>query len=228
MARARKKESADTRISGMAEMREMYIRKRGEQEKESDRLTKELLGSLDPKDSDKLKRLLDSVKEVSNTRHVVDVPLDEVEDEFAFGLCSIIRCKKCFIWKSGNYRAVVYPSYDIGLTNGGGALYGTLDELCALAEKDRRHLLTDNDKEERDVLQMLVTMAFTLPVMMFSDTSFAVDVYKYVMDRWKTSLEQALERIKEETEEDIAKNQQYEDMMTENESVSAELDKAKD
>lgn len=189
------------------EMRDMWLERKTRLEMSVKDKTAALESLLTGKDKDMFISLVNDLRDVSDEKCETRITLESVKDEFSFGNFSVIRCADCYVWKSFNYRAVVWPSYNLDMSNGGGALYSTLVELCLLAEKDRNNLLTDGEKEEKEILVMLVTMAFTMPLLMFSDASMGVDIYKYVMDRLKQSVEQASEKLKEETPEDVAKNQ---------------------
>lgn len=199
----------------LLEMRDMWLKRKESIETSVKGRLSILESLLTGKDRDTLGSLINDLKDLSDEKCETRIPLERITDVFEFGNFSIIKCTDCFVWKSFNYRAIVYPSYNFDMSNGGGALYGTIEELCLLAEKDRKHLLTEDEKEEKNMLLMLVTFAFTLPVMMFNDSAFAVDVYLYAMNKWTKSLEKASERLNPETPEDAAKNQFMNEMIKE-------------
>lgn len=166
-------------------------------------------------DTELLDSLLDDVRLHERPTVEVIVPLDDVVKEYSMGAFSILRCKYCYVWKMVNYRAVVWPTYNFDLSNGGGALYSTLTEFCDLADKKEAGGLTEDESRAYDIALMLLTTAFSLPTMMFTDTRFSVNVYKYIMDEYKAALERSMSRLNEETAEDIAANQAFESMMRE-------------
>lgn len=166
-------------------------------------------------DTELLDSLLDDVRLHEQPAVEVIVPLEEVIKTYELGAFSILRCKYCYVWKMVNYRAVVWPTYNYDLSNGGGALYSTLTEFCDLADKKEAGELTEDESRAYDIALMLLTTAFSLPTMMFTDTRFSVNVYKYIMDEYKAALERSMSRLNEETAEDIAANQAFESMMRE-------------
>lgn len=166
-----------------------------------------------------LDSLLDDVRLHERPTVEVMVPLEEIMKEYELGVFSILRCKYCYVWKMVNYRAVVWPTYNFDLSNGGGALYSTLTEFCDLADKKETGGLSEDETRAYDIALMLLTTAFSLPTMMFTDTRFSVKVYKYIMDEYKAALERSMSRLNEETAEDIAANQAFESMMREDKAA---------
>lgn len=203
MEKKKRKDKATT----LPQMRDMWLKRKEKLASSVKDKTTAIESLLTGKDKDMFVSLVNDLRDVSDEKCAVRISLESVIDEYEFGSFSIVRCSDCFVWKSFNCRAVVYPSYNLDLSNGGGALYSAMDELCGLAEKDRKHLLSEDGKTEKDILLMLVSCAFTLPVMMFSDSMFAVDVYRFIMNRWASSLEKAAGRLNPETPEDTARNQ---------------------
>lgn len=166
-------------------------------------------------DTGLLDSLLDDVRLHERPTVEVMVPLEEVIKTYELGAFSILRCKYCYVWKMVNYRAVVWPTYNFDLSNGGGALYSTLTEFCDLADKKEAGGLSEDETRAYDIALKLLTTAFSLPTMMFTDTRFSVNVYKYIMDEYKAALERSMSRLNEETVEDTAANQAFESMMRE-------------
>lgn len=166
-------------------------------------------------DTELLDSLLDDVRLHEQPTVELIVPIEEVIKTYELGAFSILRCKYCYVWKMVNYRAVVWPTYNYDLSNGGGALYSTLTEFCDLADKKEAGELTEDESRAYDIALMLLTAAFSLPTMMFTDTRFSINVYKYIMDEYKAALERSMSRLNEETAEDIAANQAFESMMRE-------------
>lgn len=166
-------------------------------------------------DTELLDSLLDDVRLHEQPAVEVIVPLEEVIKTYELGAFSILRCKYCYVWKMVNYRAVVWPTYNYDLSNGGGALYSTLTEFCDLADKKEAGGLTEDESRAYDIALMQLTTAFSLPTMMFTDTRFSVNVYKYIMDEYKAALVRSMSRLNEETAEGIAANQAFESMMRE-------------
>lgn len=166
-------------------------------------------------DTEILDSLLDDVRLHEQPAVEVIVPLEEIIKTYELGAFSILRCKYCYVWKMVNYRAVVWPTYNYDLSNGGGALYSTLTEFCDLADKKETEGLTEDESRAYDLALMLLTTAFSLPTMMFTDTRFSINVHKYIMDEYKAALERSMSRLNEETAEDIAANQAFESMMRE-------------
>lgn len=175
----------------------------------------ELLGEKDAVNI--LDSYTETVQLLSSPTAELYVPLDDVMGEYEFGIFSAVRCRGCIIWRQGNFRAVVYPSWNFDLSNGGGCLYGFLDTLCDLAEKKRTSGLDEKEQDMYDFYMMTMSLAFSYPLMSSSDDRFAGDTFKFIMDKWQESLKRASERLKKETPEDIAKNQGFERMMRENE-----------
>lgn len=166
-------------------------------------------------DTELLDSLLDDVRLHEQPTVELIVPLEEIIKTYELGAFSILRCKYCYVWKMVNYRAVVCPTYNFDLSNGGGALYSTLTEFCDLADKKEAGELTEDESRAYDIGLMLLTTAFSLPTMMFTDTRFSINVHKYIMDEYKAALERSMSRLNEETAEDIAANQAFESMMRE-------------
>lgn len=166
-------------------------------------------------DTELLDSLLDDVRLHEQPTVELIVPLEEIIKTYELGAFSILRCKYCYVWKMVNYRAVVWPTYNFDLSNGGGALYSTLTEFCDLADKKEAGELTEDESRAYDIGLMLLTTAFSLPTMMFTDTRFSINVHKYIMDEYKAALERSMSRLNEETAEDIAANQAFESMMRE-------------
>lgn len=164
----------------------------------------------------KLDRLLSLKGQLSVSPAAVHVDMKDVRGEYDFGAFRILRCRDCFVYKTVPLTAVVHPVYNGDLSNGGGKLYATLEELCSLREKkDGIEGLTDDEKNAYEIAVMFVSLAFSFPVMIFSDMEFAVDCYKYIMDRWVKTLERISDSLIEETDGDIAANRQFEEMVRE-------------
>ena len=171
--------------------------------------------------------LVDAVMQRSLEPYEVAVPLDDVIKEYVFDSYRISRCRNCFVWKTSGFSAVVKPVYNYDLSNGGGSLYSVLTEICDLADKKDAGTITDDEEKSYDISIMLVSVAFTLPVMMFSDTTFAINVYMNIMDEFKASLERVQGSLNDEAPEDIAKNQMFENMMMESEAARKHVAEAK-
>lgn len=166
-------------------------------------------------DTGLLDSLLDDVRLHERPTVEVMVPLEDVIKTYELGAFTILRCRHYFVWKTVNYRAIVWPTYNYDLSNGGGALYSTLTEFCDLADKKEAGGLTEDESRAYDIALRLLTTAFSLPTMMFTDMRFSVNVYKYIMDEYKAALERSMSRLNEEAAEDIAANQAFESMMRE-------------
>lgn len=163
-----------------------------------------------------LGKLLSIKGQLSVDPAAVHVAMKDVRGEYDFGAFRILRCRDCFVYKTVPLTAVVHPVYNGDLSNGGGNLYATLEELCSLREKkDGIEGLTDDEKNAYEIAVMLVSLAFSFPVMLFTDMEFAVDSYKYIMDRWMKSLGRISDSLIEETDGDIAANRQFEEMVRE-------------
>lgn len=163
-----------------------------------------------------LGKLLSIKGQLSVDPAAVHVAMKDVRGEYDFGAFRILRCRDCFVYKTVPLTAVVHPVYNGDLSNGGGKLYAVMEELCTLREKqDGIEGLTDDEKNAYELAVMLVSLAFSFPVMLFTDMEFAVDCYKYVMDRWAKTLERISESLIEETDGDIAANRQFEEMVRE-------------
>lgn len=171
-----------------------------------------------------LDSLIDDVKALCHVPVEVFVPLMDVLKEYDFGSFHISRCKNCFVWKTVNFRSVVEPSYNYDMSNGGGALYASLTELCELADKMADMTATDDEKMSYEISLMLTGPAFSLPVLMFSDPIFAVNVFKCIMDEMKKMIERKSENLREESQEDIAKNQAFEAIMREDAEARAQAE----
>lgn len=170
----------------------------------------------------KLDRLLSLKGQLSVDPAAVHVALKDIRGEYDFGAFRILRCRDCFVYRTVPLSTVVHPVYNGDLSNGGGSLYATLEELCDLREKkDGVEGLTDEEMQSYEIAVMLVSLAFSFPVMLFSDMEFAVDCYKYVMDRWTKALERISASLVEETDRDIAANRQFEEMVREAAEESA-------
>lgn len=184
---------------------------------DSFRITREEILSMMPENSGasaKLDRLLSLKGQLSVTPTAVHVAMEDVKSEYDFGTFRILRCKGCFVYKTVSLTTVVYPVYNWDVSNGGGCLYAVMDELCTLREKKNGpEGLTDSENNAYEIAVMLVSQAFSYPVMTFTDMELAVDCYRYVMDRWSKALEKASAHIDEISDEDIALNQQFEEMM---------------
>lgn len=168
--------------------------------------------------------LIDAVRFREGQPYEVAVPLEDVIKEYDFGSYHISRCRNCFVWKTAGYRAVIEPMYNYDLSNGGGALYSVLTELCDIADKKDAGTATEDESTSYDLSLMMLSVAFSLPVMMFSDAEFAVNVYKHILDELQAMLERTQSRLNEETPEDIAKNQMFEQMMREAEAAKTKAE----
>ena len=209
-------EKKTSTIGMVSEMQKIQAERRSGLEKSISEKKAALAELKDGKlDTQLLDSLLDDIKALVQAPVEVIVPLEDVIKEYDFGSFFISRCKNCFVWKTANYRAVIEPSYNYDLSNNGGSLYSVLTEICDLADKKDAGTITDDEEKSYDISIMLVSVAFTLPVMMFSDTTFAINVYNHIMDEFKASLERAQSKLNEETAEDVAANQEFERIMRE-------------
>lgn len=209
-------EKKTSTIGMVSEMQKMQAERRSGLEKSISEKKAALAELKDGKlDTEILDSLLDDVRLHEQPAVEVIVPLEEIIKTYELGAFSILRCKYCYVWKMVNYRAVVWPTYNYDLSNGGGALYSTLTEFCDLADKKETEGLTEDESRAYDLALMLLTTAFSLPTMMFTDTRFSINVHKYIMDEYKAALERSMSRLNEETAEDIAANQAFESMMRE-------------
>ena len=207
-------EKKTSTIGMVAEMQKMQAERRASLEKSISEKKVALAELKDGKlDIELLDSLLDDIKALVHVPTEVIVPLEDVIKEYDFGSFFISRCKNCFVWKTANYRAVIEPSYNYGISNNGGSLYSVLTEICDLADKKDIGTITDDEEKSYDISILFISVAFTLPVMMFSDVTFAINVYNHIMDEFKASLERAQSKLSEETAEDVAANQEFERIM---------------
>lgn len=219
-------EKKTSTIGMVSEMQKIQTERRSGLEKSISEKKAALAELKDGKlDTELLDSLLDDIKALVQVPVEVIVPLEDVIKEYGFGSIFISRCKNCFVWKTANYRAVIEPSYNYDLSNNGGSLYSVLTEICDIADKRDAGTITDDEEKSYDISIMLVSVAFTLPVMMFSDVTFAINVYKHIMDEFKASLERAKSKLNEETPEDIAANQEFERIMREAAATKEEAGK---
>ena len=155
----------------------------------------------------------------------VCVEMKDVVKEYPFGAAKILKCRECYVYSTPASSIVIYPVYNPDLSNGGGVLYSTMSSYCSLRDAEENGSTTQEDKDALAIFKNLLALAFSFPVMLFSDDIFAGDCFRYILDRWKESLERASSKLREETPEDIAANQEFRANMEQAYASEAEAEK---
>lgn len=182
--------------------------------------------------SDEGRKCLDRLMELKGQADVVPaavcVEMKDVVKEYPFGAAKILKCRGCYVYSTPASSIVIYPVYNPDLSNGGGVLFSTMSSYCSLRDAEEHGNATQEDSDALAIFKELLALAFSFPVMLFSDDIFAGDCFRYILERWKESLERASAKLREETQEDIAVNQEFRANMEQAYASVSEAEKKSD
>lgn len=175
-----------------------------------------------------LDRLMELKGQLDVVPAAVCVEMKDVVKEYPFGAAKILKCRGCYVYSTPASSIVIYPVYNPDLSNGGGVLFSTMSSYCSLRDAEEGGSATQEDKDGLAIFKELLALAFSFPVMLFSDDIFAGDCFRFILDRWKESLERASDKLRKETPEDIAANQEFRANMEQAYDSVAEAEKKSD
>lgn len=121
----------------------------------------------------------------------------------------IIRCDTKICFHTPYFWVISKPSLANNLK--GGALYETLEWLCDY--KANRNEYSEEDRERYDTYVNVVVSLLALPLDVFTDMDFTLDIATDVMEKraaYYERLTQKAKEIKKETLEEINENLQFE------------------
>ena len=199
-------------MNGLMEASDMETRKTIEEQYTA--LYDKTAASLGPEGKAELRKL------IALRDSMAVCPSDEVIKEYDFGTFRIIRCRGCFVYRSAGYRAVSMPVYNGDMSNGGGALYSAFSFLCDLRDRKESNLLGKDGQELYDTYLLALTTAMTYPLLMFQNDRFLVETVKAIHEsRLRNISLPENPELKPETEEDMMKNQAFEQQMLDLDAV---------
>jgi len=159
----------------------------------------ELIASLPNEYQPKVAELLGLQAQLDVVPVEVMVPEDEVVCRYkiAEGV-EIVKCRTCIVFRHSNMSMVVNPT----MAKDGGSLYSTLKWFCDYQESDKKD-------EDLDNYCLVIVHLLSLPVDLFYDIPFCVDIAGYVFKKQSECYEALLNRLNKETEEDVMANDQF-------------------
>ena len=160
-----------------------------------------------------LKDLLQLKKAADIVPVELEIPVEEVVKRYPItDSWEIVRCKGCFFFHSTCFWVVAKPTL---ANNGqGGALYEWLEMYCDYM--DNRDDFPADEQEQRDILCQLTAQVLSLPLDIFSDLNFCLDVAMFITqkrtERFEEIIKQSEQKV-ELTKQDILDNAEFEAMM---------------
>lgn len=134
----------------------------------------------------------------------------------------IVKCKTAIFFHTTCFWVVSKPTL---ANNGrGGALYESLLELCDFM--DTRDSLPEEEKESMDIIMALYTNILSLPLDVFTDIDFTLEVGKAILDKRTEYYNRVAEQAsveREETAEDEIKNEEFRAMVEFEEELKQEI-----
>lgn len=166
-------------------------------------------------------------KQKENTRSVKPVELaiecDEVVKRYPISeAIEIVRCKTAIFLHSTCFWVVSKPTLANNMK--GGAFFEMLSWYCDYM--DERGDYTEEDKQKFDTIGAMIVNILTLPLDVFTDMDFMLDIANYILDK-RTEYYQRLfdeaSKEKPETLEDAFENAQFEAQVLAEEAIKNEL-----
>lgn len=135
----------------------------------------------------------------------------------------IVRCKTSIFFHSTGFFVVSKPTLANNMK--GGALFETLRWYCDYM--DTREEYSDEDREKYDVFAAMIVNLLTLPLDVFTNIDFMLDVSEYILKRrndYYEVLNAEASQPREETLEDELENVAFEGEVLAQEALSKEMD----
>lgn len=136
----------------------------------------------------------------------------------------VVRCRTSIFLHSTGLFVVSKPTLANNLQ--GGALFETLRWYCDYM--DSRDEYTDEDKERHDTFAAMIVNILTLPMDIFTDVDFMLDIADYLVKKrneYYERLQDEASRPREETIDDALENAAFEGEVLASERVVKELGK---
>lgn len=134
----------------------------------------------------------------------------------------IVRCRTSIFLHSTCFWMVSKPTLANNLK--GGALFEMLQWYCDYM--DEREKYSDEDKEKFDTITAMMVNALTLPLDIFTDMDFMLDISDYILEKrsaYYGRLVKEASEEKPETLEDAMANLEFEASVLAEEALKSEL-----
>lgn len=153
----------------------------------------------------------------------LDIPVDEVVKRYPVTeAIEIVRCKTAIFFHSTCFWVVSKPTL---ANNGkGGALFEMLSWYCDYL--DTRSEFDEDEKENFDVLCSVIINILSLPLDIFTDLDFTLDIANYILEKrteYYTRLAEEASKGHEDTVEDAIANAEFEDEVKQTEEIKKEI-----
>lgn len=145
----------------------------------------------------------------------LEIPVEEVVRRYPItDAWEIVRCKTCFFFHANSFYVVSKPTL---ANNGkGGALYEWLEMYCDYV--DNKDDFTPDQREYRDILCQLTAQVLSLPLDIFTDMDYCVDVAMYITQKRTELFEKVLKEAEKPvviSPEDAVLNAEFEKVVEE-------------
>lgn len=141
-------------------------------------------------------------KQKNNVEVILDIRKEDIVKEYDFSAYKIIKCKTCYLFKTGGYIVVIKPFCK--------SVYEHLDTLTRM--KDEYETFDDKKKELFDSMVLTTISFFDLPLVSFLDEDFMFETAEFLISKKMELFKKYLDvPLKEETEEDIIANHEFEE-----------------
>lgn len=175
-----------------------------------DAQAKELKDKYGIKDSE-LDALLSLKGQCSVMETEVDVPCDDVIKRYKVSeAMEIVRCHSCIFFHSNSFWVVSRPTLANNMK--GGALYEMLKWYCDFKDGIGTDDWSKQDYDNAETLCGLIPQILSLPLDVFTDIGFCVNVGNRILDerlKYYERLTKQAEKLKPETEEDAVLNDAF-------------------
>lgn len=135
----------------------------------------------------------------------------------------IVRCRTSIFFHSTGLFVVSKPTLANNLK--GGALFETLQWYCDYI--DERENYSEEEKDKYDVFASMIINLLTLPLDIFTDIDFMLDVSEYVLrkrNEYYERLQAEASEVRPETLQDELENVAFEGEVLAQEALVKELD----
>lgn len=153
----------------------------------------------------------------------VDIPVDEVVKRYAVtDAWEIVRCKTAIFFHTNSFWIISRPTLANNLQ--GGALYEMLSWFCDY--QDVRDSVTGDERVDYDTVCDMMCHIFSLPLDVFTDMDFCIDVATDILNRRKeyfARLEERMNTPHEDTVEDLSRNAAFEQEYLQGEAMGREI-----
>ena len=136
----------------------------------------------------------------------------------------IVRCRTSIFFHSTGFFVVSRPTLANNLM--GGALFETLQWYCDYM--DNRETYPAEEQEKYDTFASMVVMILTLPMDVFTDTDFMLDVADYILQKrndYYSRLQEEAAQPRQETLQDALDNVAFEGEVLAQQELMKEMDR---